>query len=71
MKLLKKVGLFFIGLLLSHVTFAQSFSPDIVVDINGTGDFTSLQAAFDASPAGKATIIYVKRGLYDQEKLIC
>jgi len=70
MKLLKKVGLFFVGLLLSHATFAQSFSPDIVVDINGTGDFTSLQAAFDAAPAGTPTLIYVKRGLYDQEKLI-
>lgn len=70
MKLLKKVGLFFVGLLLSHATFAQSFSPDIVVDINGTGDFTSLQAAFDAAPAGTSTLIYVKRGLYDQEKLI-
>ncbi|WNH09397.1 pectinesterase family protein [Thalassobellus suaedae] len=41
-----------------------------MVDINGTGDFTSLQAAFDAAPAGTPTIIYVKRGLYDQEKLI-
>ncbi|MFL1013090.1 pectinesterase family protein [Flavisericum labens] len=70
MKLLKRMGLIFIGLLISQATFAQTFSPDIVVDINGTGDFTSLQAAFDATPAGTPTIIYVKRGLYDQEKLI-
>jgi pectin methylesterase-like acyl-CoA thioesterase len=70
MELLKKVGLLLIGLLLSHTLFAQNFTPDIVVDINGTGDFTSLQAAFDAVPAGIPTIIYVKKGLYDKEKLI-
>lgn len=70
MKLLKKAGLLFIGLLLSNVSFAQKFSPDIVVDINGTGNFTSIQAAFDAAPVGTPTIIYVKRGLYDKEKLI-
>ncbi|MBD0833391.1 pectinesterase family protein [Aestuariibaculum sediminum] len=70
MKLPKRVGLFFIGLLLSLVAYAQNFTPDITVDINGTGDFTSIQAAFNAAPAGTPTIIYVKRGLYDQEKLI-
>tara|TARA_R110002050_G_scaffold268550_1_gene410679 strand:+ start:23893 stop:24234 length:342 start_codon:yes stop_codon:yes gene_type:complete len=65
MKLLKKAGL-----LLSHPTFAQNFSQDIVVDVNGTGDFTSLQAAFNAAPAGTPTLTYVKRDLYNQEKLI-
>lgn len=72
MKLLKNLGFFFVGLLLSQVTFAQNFSPDIVVDINGTGDFTTIQAAFDAAPSNSnaKTIIYIKRGLYNQEKLI-
>lgn len=72
MKLLKALGLFFVGLLLSQVSSAQTFSPDIVVDINGTGDFTTLQAAIDAAPSNSSseTIIYIKRGLYDQEKLI-
>ncbi|TDD94602.1 pectinesterase family protein [Flavobacterium cellulosilyticum] len=70
MKLLKKASLFFIGLLLSNTLFAQNFSPDIVVDINGTGNFTSIQAAFNAVPAGIPTVIYVKRGLYNKEKLI-
>jgi autotransporter-associated beta strand protein len=70
MKLLKKSGFLFISLLLSNISFAQQFSPDIVVDINGTGNFTSIQAAFDAAPANTPTIIYVKRGLYDKEKLI-
>lgn len=70
MKLLKNAGFFFISLLFSNVLFAQQFNPDIVVDINGTGDFTSIQAAFDAAPANTPTVIYVKRGLYDKEKLI-
>jgi autotransporter-associated beta strand protein len=59
-----------LGILSFNKTSAQSFTPDIVVDINGTGDFTTIQAAFDAVPAGTPTTIYVKRGLYDKEKLI-
>jgi len=72
MKLLKTLGLLFVGFMLSNSLFGQTFSPDIVVDINGTGDFTSLQDAFDAVPSNSSavTIIYVKRGLYNQEKLI-
>ncbi|MDR7209397.1 pectinesterase family protein [Flavobacterium piscis] len=70
---MKKIDFFvllIVGLLFFNQSAAQNFNPDIVVDINGTGDFTSIQAAFDAVPAGTPTIIYVKRGLYDQEKLI-
>ena len=70
---MKKLIYFFFVLITSlsySRTEAQNFSPDIVVDINGTGDFTTIQAAFNAAPAGIPTIIYVKRGLYDKEKLI-
>jgi pectin methylesterase-like acyl-CoA thioesterase len=70
MKKLDFIVLFIIGLLSFNQSTAQSFSPDIVVDINGTGNFTSIQAAINAVPAGTPTIIYVKRGLYDKEKLI-
>lgn len=70
MKLSKKTGIFLVAIFFSTLTFSQNFSPDIVVDINGSGDFISLQAAFDATPSGIPTIIYVKRGLYNQEKLI-
>ena len=70
MKKLHFFVLLFTGLISFNPSAAQSFSPDIVVDINGTGNFTSIQAAFDAAPAGTPTIIYVKRGLYDKEKLI-
>ncbi|POY40704.1 hypothetical protein C3L50_04185 [Flavobacterium alvei] len=70
MKKLNFLVLLIIGLLSFNHSKAQSFTPDIVVDINGTGDFTSIQAAFNAVPAGTPTIIYVKKGLYDKEKLI-
>lgn len=70
MKKLYFFVLLFIGLLFFNAGIAQSFSPDIVVDINGSGNFTSIQAAIDAAPAGTPTIIYVKRGLYDKEKLL-
>ncbi|MCI9845936.1 pectinesterase family protein [Flavobacterium pectinovorum] len=70
MKKLDFFVLLFIGLLFFNTGAAQSFSPDIVVDINGSGNFTSIQAAIDAAPVGTPTIIYVKRGLYDKEKLL-
>ncbi|WP_281310123.1 pectinesterase family protein [Flavobacterium flavigenum] len=49
---------------------AQTY--DIVVAKDGTGNYTSLQAAINAVPSNstKETKIYVKRGLYNQEKLI-
>lgn len=45
---------------------------DIVVASDGTGDFTTLQAAINAveSNSDRKTIIYIKRGVYDTEKLI-
>lgn len=45
---------------------------DIVVAIDGSGDFTSIQAAINAAPSNddRKTIIYIKRGLYNTEKLI-
>ncbi|AUS07039.1 pectinesterase family protein [Pseudotamlana carrageenivorans] len=49
---------------------SQNFTPDIVVDLNGTGDYTSIQAAINAVPAGTPTTIYLKNGHYNNEKLI-
>ncbi len=44
---------------------------DIVVAADSSGDFTTLQAAINAveSNSTRRTIIYIKRGLYDTEKL--
>ncbi|MDE6126658.1 MAG: Ig-like domain-containing protein [Muribaculaceae bacterium] len=41
---------------------------DAVVDINGSGDYTSLQAAVDAAPAGrvKPWLIFVMNGSYKE-----
>ena len=41
---------------------------DAVVDINGTGDYASVQAAIDAAPAGrvKPWLIFVKNGRYKE-----
>ncbi|MBR9921523.1 MAG: T9SS type A sorting domain-containing protein [Bacteroidetes bacterium] len=50
----------------------QTFSPDIIVALDGSGDFTSIQEAIDAVPDNSPdeTIIYIKTGLYNTEKLI-
>lgn len=72
MNLIKKTAFFIITLSISNAVFAQKFKPDIVVDSKGSGNFTSIQAAFNAVPENslKETIIYLKNGLYNQEKLI-
>jgi len=46
--------------------------PDITVALDGTGNFTSIQKAIDAVPSNsdRPTIIFIKRGLYNTEKLI-
>jgi pectin methylesterase-like acyl-CoA thioesterase len=48
------------------------FNADMVVAADGSGDFTSIQEAINAVPSNSVdrTVIYIKRGLYDREKLI-
>jgi len=67
--------LFSVLLLLSYVTHTHAETPynaDIVVALDGSGDFTKLQAAINAVPnnSDRRTVIYLKRGKYDTEKLI-
>lgn len=47
-------------------------TPNVVVAQDGTGDFTTLQAAINEAPQDTSTlfVIYIKRGVYDTEKLI-
>ncbi|MEZ4827856.1 MAG: pectinesterase family protein [Bacteroidia bacterium] len=61
-----------IGMFLPSRLSAQSFSPDITVALDNTGDFVKIQDAIDAVPDNShiPTIIYIKRGLYNTEKLI-
>ncbi|WP_163717527.1 pectinesterase family protein [Mangrovibacterium lignilyticum] len=51
---------------------STSITPDIVVALDGSGDFSKIQDAIDAVPSNnsRATIIYLKRGLYNTEKLL-
>jgi autotransporter-associated beta strand protein len=51
---------------------ANPYNADIVVAQDGTGDFTLLQAAINAAPSNstRRTVIYIKRGLYNTEKVI-
>ena len=45
---------------------------DVVVAKDGSGDYTSLQAAINAAPecSSQRFIIYIKDGVYDEEKII-
>ncbi len=51
---------------------AQTVSADITVASDGSGNFTSIQKAIDAVPSNsdRATVILIKRGLYNTEKLL-
>lgn len=68
----KWLGLFVLTICLSLPGLSQPFSPDITVAADGSGDFTSIQEAIDAVPdnSDDPTLIYIKVGLYDTEKLI-
>ena len=49
---------------------AQSHATYIIVDINGTGQYTSVQAAINAAPVGtssNADTIYIKDGRYKEK----
>ncbi|MGV3541527.1 MAG: pectinesterase family protein [Rufibacter sp.] len=66
---------FLLSLLLFFTALsAQAFVPnaDIVVALDGSGNFTKIQDAIDAVPSNsdRRTVIYIKRGLYNTEKLI-
>ncbi len=74
MKIKFKYLLFFVllGFIQNLYSNENPVNADIVVAADGSGDFTTLQAAIDASPSNsdRRTVIYIKRGLYNTEKLI-
>lgn len=71
-------ALFFIGIFLSLLLAGilskgeNPYNADMVVAADGSGNFTKIQQAIDAAPSNSSrrTIIYIKRGLYNSEKLI-
>ncbi len=63
---------FGIGLMTQSRATDNPVNADIVVAQDGTGNFSTIQAAINAAPSNsdRRTVIYIKRGLYDAEKLI-
>lgn len=61
-----------VSLSIQNPLFSQTVTPDITVALDGSGDFTKIQDAIDAVPDNSATptVILIKRGLYNTEKLI-
>ncbi|MBK6948218.1 MAG: hypothetical protein IPH16_09300 [Haliscomenobacter sp.] len=69
-------GLLLLAFLFSGAAFSilngQGVTPDITVALDGSGDFTKIQDAINAVPDNSPTptLIFIKRGLYNTEKLI-
>ncbi len=57
---------------MNAIGYETSIKVDLVVAQDGSGDYTTLQAAINAAPdnSNKRFVIYIKNGKYDQEKLI-
>jgi pectinesterase len=74
---LKSFGLILLSCLMGMVQ-AQTLSSevtaiaDIVVDIQGGGDYVSIQAAFDALPdsSDEWTVVFVKKGIYAEKVIL-
>lgn len=67
------ITLFFLCMQMTcATTFATGAPGRIVVAKDGSGDYSSLQQAIDAVPDNSTTttIIYLKKGLYNTEKLL-
>ncbi len=56
-------------LLLLPMLGIQAFANDLVVAKDGTGNFTSVQEAINAAPAGRTTpyVIFIKNGVYKEK----
>ncbi len=69
-------GLFLLASLYSGSAYSTmsglGITPDITVALDGSGDFTKIQDAINAVPdySPTPTIIFIRRGLYNAEKLI-
>ena len=63
---------YFLAICLLFLNFeGKSQVFDIIVDMNGSGDFTTLQAAINSVPdnSGEKTLVFVKQGVY-KEKIV-
>lgn len=66
------VWVFLLVLYTPDITFAQKAAQAIVVDINGKGDFTSIQDAINSLPeqASEPRVIFIKKGIYKEKIFI-
>lgn len=64
--------IFFLMCICVSVSLARNPNADIMVALDGSGDFKRIQAAIDSvrDERDRPTVIYLKKGIYDQEKLI-
>ncbi|MFC0877845.1 pectinesterase family protein [Saccharicrinis sp. FJH2] len=68
-----KFTLLWAFLILCSAQSLFAIDADMVVAQDGSGDFTTIQAAIDAVPSNQTdrrTVIFIKNGLYNTEKLI-
>ena len=65
-------ALFLLALFKTGAGQDNPVNASIVVAADGSGNFTSIQAAINAAPSNndRRTVIYIKRGIYNNEKLI-
>lgn len=63
---MRKIAL---NLLVLTFSFCSSYAYDLTVAKDGSGNYTSVQAAIDAAPSGRATpfTIYIKNGRYKEK----
>ncbi len=67
-----KIKLLFLFLFALSITKLQALNYDMVVALDGSGDYTKIQDAIDAAPNSSSTrtVIYIKDGNYHTEKLM-
>jgi pectinesterase len=68
---MKKNVIFFYFILLSIFANAQN-NKSIIVSKDGSGNYTTLQAAFDAIPSGNTApiLIFIKKGIYKERVVL-
>lgn len=69
---MKQLGYHIILICLLLASVANAQKADFVVDASGNGDFTTVQAAFDAVPHFRKaeTVIFIKNGVYKEKLLL-
>lgn len=66
---MKKISFLILTIIgIAHQAFATPFKPNKVVAQDGSGDYTTVQAAIDAAPIGQKEpyLIFIKKGVYKE-----